>query len=166
MSPSNCQQAGQDKYLSLACLMISSSFGFSKPNTVMSLKTSSVSSLTIRAGGMLLNIGPVWLNGGPGCSSLTGLAYENGPLKFYARSAVPTLNNASWTRLAHVLYIDQPVGTGYSSGDQAAINIADNTYDLFHWLKAFYDRFPNLRNKKTYLMGESYAGIYVSHKTT
>ncbi|KAL8635823.1 MAG: hypothetical protein Q9228_006726 [Teloschistes exilis] len=103
----------------------------------------------------------IWLNGGPGCSSLTGLAYENGPLKFYAQSSVPTLNNASWTRLAHVLYIDQPVGTGFSSGDQAAINIADNTYDLFHWLKAFYDRFPNLKNKNTYLMGESYAGIYI-----
>ncbi|KAL9576649.1 MAG: hypothetical protein Q9212_006928 [Teloschistes hypoglaucus] len=105
----------------------------------------------------------IWLNGGPGCSSLTGLAYENGPLKFFAQSAVPTPNNASWTRLAHVLYIDQPAGTGYSSGDQPAINIAENTYDLFHWLKAFYDRFPNLRRKKTYLMGESYAGIYIPY---
>ncbi|KAI4238160.1 MAG: hypothetical protein LQ352_007893 [Teloschistes flavicans] len=105
----------------------------------------------------------IWLNGGPGCSSLTGLAYENGPLKFYAKSAIPTANNASWTRLAHVLYIDQPAGAGYSSGNQAAINIADDTYDLFHWLKAFYDRFPTLKNKNTYLMGESYAGIYIPY---
>lgn len=145
---------------------MSFSFGSSKLNIVMCLRILSVSNLTTQAGRLLLSNCTVWLNGGPGCSSLTGLAYENGPLKFYAQSSVPTLNNASWTRLAHVLYIDQPVGTGFSSGDQAAINIADNTYDLFHWLKAFYDRFPNLKNKNTYLMGESYAGIYVGHRTT
>lgn len=124
-----------------------------------------ISKLTFQTARWLLSIRPVWLNGGPGCSSLTGLAYENGPLKFYAKSAIPTANNASWTRLAHVLYIDQPAGAGYSSGNQAAINIADDTYDLFHWLKAFYDRFPTLKNKNTYLMGESYAGIYVSHES-
>lgn len=103
----------------------------------------------------------VWLNGGPGCSSLTGLTYENGPLIFYKRTAVPCPNPNSWTKLADVLYIDQPVGTGYSSGSKAPLNNAQVTSDLFHWLKAFYDRFPALKRKNTYIMGESYAGIYV-----
>ena len=103
----------------------------------------------------------VWLNGGPGCSSLTGLTYENGPLQFHYRTPVPSLNPYSWTKLANVLYIDQPPGTGYSSGSEAASNNADVTKDFFHWLIAFYDRFPALRHKNTYIMGESYAGTYV-----
>ncbi|KAI4242233.1 MAG: hypothetical protein L6R40_004104 [Gallowayella cf. fulva] len=105
----------------------------------------------------------VWLNGGPGCSSLTGLTYENGPLIFYKRTAVPCPNPNSWTKLADVLYIDQPVGTGYSSGSKAPLNNAQVTSDLFHWLKAFYDRFPALKRKNTYIMGESYAGIYIPY---
>ena len=36
------------------------------------------------------------------------------------------------------------------------------TQDFVLWLKAFYDVFPGLVSKKTYIMGESYAGIYVS----
>ncbi|KAI4115692.1 MAG: hypothetical protein LQ341_007718, partial [Variospora aurantia] len=104
----------------------------------------------------------IWLNGGPGCSSMTGLTYENGPLKFTAQAAAPSPNPYSWTKLANVLYVDQPVGTGFSSGSKAPSNLADITDDFVHWLKAFYDHFPVLRMKNTYIMGESYAGIYVS----
>ncbi|KAL8733368.1 MAG: hypothetical protein Q9166_002192 [cf. Caloplaca sp. 2 TL-2023] len=107
----------------------------------------------------------IWLNGGPGCSSLTGLTYENGPFQFQRRTAIPNPNPNSWTKLADVLYIDQPVGTGYSSGSKAASSNAEISSDFFPWLKAFYDRFPALRNKNTYLMGESYAGIYIPYFT-
>ncbi|KAL9013125.1 MAG: hypothetical protein Q9173_002168 [Seirophora scorigena] len=105
----------------------------------------------------------IWLNGGPGCSSMTGLMYENGPLKFMAQSATPSPNLDSWTKLANVLYVDQPVGTGFSSGSKAPSNIADITNDFVHWLKAFYDHFPELKRKNTYIMGESYAGIYIPY---
>ncbi|KAI4137590.1 MAG: hypothetical protein L6R39_007194, partial [Caloplaca ligustica] len=91
---------------------------------------------------------------------MTGLTYENGPLRFVARSAIPYPNPESWTKLANVLYIDQPVGTGYSTGSKAASNIAGITSDFVHWLRAFYDHFPALRSKNLYIMGESYAGIY------
>ncbi|KAL8867931.1 MAG: hypothetical protein Q9174_005336, partial [Haloplaca sp. 1 TL-2023] len=91
---------------------------------------------------------------------MTGLTYENGPLQFKNGSKEPSGNPDSWTKLAHVLYIDQPVGTGFSSGSKPAANITEVTYHFFHWLHAFYDRFPALRGKNTYLMGESYAGIY------
>ncbi|KAL8685323.1 MAG: hypothetical protein Q9224_005862, partial [Gallowayella concinna] len=104
-----------------------------------------------------------WLNGGPGCSSLTGLTYENGPFQFHQRTAVPSSNPNSWTKLANVLYIDQPVGTGYSSGTRAASNNTETISQLFHWLKAFYDHFPALKTKNTYIMGESYAGIYIPY---
>ncbi|KAL8808084.1 MAG: hypothetical protein Q9182_000362 [Xanthomendoza sp. 2 TL-2023] len=105
----------------------------------------------------------VWLNGGPGCSSLTGLTFENGPLQFHQQTAVPSPNPHSWTKLANVLYIDQPVGTGYSSGNRAASNNTETISQFFHWLKAFYDHFPALKTKNTYVMGESYAGIYIPY---
>ena len=105
----------------------------------------------------------VWLNGGPGCSSLDGVTKENGPLYFSGNDLMPTLNPYSWTKLANVLYIDQPVGTGFSDGSVPARNNAEATQYFYQWLTAFYKEFPGLASKNTYLMGESYAGIYVCH---
>lgn len=104
----------------------------------------------------------VWLNGGPGCSSLQGALSENGPLVFVENSTKPVYNRYSWTKLAHVLYIDQPVGTGFSTGSADATDNAQVTQAFYQWLKAFYTVFPTLKSKDVYLMGESYAGIYVS----
>ena len=107
----------------------------------------------------------VWLNGGPGCSSLDGVTKENGPLHFNGNDSTPTSNPYSLTKLANVLYIDQPVGTGFSDGSSPAKNNAEITQDFFLWLTAFYEEFPGLASKNTYLMGESYAGIYVCPTT-
>ena len=91
-----------------------------------------------------------------------GLVKENGPLFFPGNSSTPKPNPYSWTKLANVLYIDQPVGTGFSSGSDPANDNAEITGDFYNWLKAFYTEFPGLQTKNTYLMGESYAGVYVS----
>ncbi|MCJ1390106.1 hypothetical protein MMC18_002964 [Xylographa bjoerkii] len=105
----------------------------------------------------------IWLNGGPGCSSLAGLTGENGPLAFYGNSTVPAPNLYSWTKLANVLYIDQPVGTGFSTGSTQATNNAQVIEEFYAWLTAFYAQFPLLAAMDTYLMGESYAGIYIPY---
>ena len=60
-----------------------------------------------------------------------------------------------------MLYIDQPVGSGYSDGSVEATFNAQVTQDFSAWLSAFYEVFPSLRSKNTYIMDESYAGIYV-----
>ena len=107
----------------------------------------------------------VWLNGGPGCSSLGGLAEENGPLHFTNDNATPSANQYSWTKLANVLYIDQPVGSGYSDGSVEAMFNDQVTQGFISWLGAFYEIFSGLKSKSTYIMGESYAGIYVCQST-
>lgn len=60
-----------------------------------------------------------------------------------------------------MLYVDQPVGTGFSDGSVSANNNEEVTQDFYRWLTAFYKEFPRLASLDTYLMGESYAGIYV-----
>lgn len=55
----------------------------------------------------------MWLTGGPGCASEVALFYENGP---YTINKDMTLNpNAqAWNKFSNLLYIDQPVGSGFS----------------------------------------------------
>lgn len=105
----------------------------------------------------------VWLNGGPGCSSLGGLAQENGPLRFPGNAAKPSANPYSWTKLGNVLYIDQPSGAGFSDGNGNLTTNAQVTEAFEAWIGAFFDTFPCLRTKSLYITGESYAGIYVSY---
>ncbi|PWN51461.1 serine carboxypeptidase, partial [Violaceomyces palustris] len=58
----------------------------------------------------------VWLNGGPGASSMFGLFTENGPCKLEASGGVVN-NPHSWSQASHMLYIDQPVPVGFSYSD-------------------------------------------------
>ncbi|KAK6147975.1 hypothetical protein DH2020_018887 [Rehmannia glutinosa] len=55
----------------------------------------------------------LWLNGGPGCSSIgVGAFSENGP--FTPNAKVLLRNEYSWNREANMLYLDTPVGVGFS----------------------------------------------------
>ncbi|XP_021618105.1 serine carboxypeptidase-like 17 isoform X2 [Manihot esculenta] len=61
----------------------------------------------------------LWFSGGPGCSVLSAIVYQNGPLIFdYANSTgnIPSLmlRPYYWTKVANILYLDTPVGTGFS----------------------------------------------------
>ncbi|KAI1759064.1 alpha/beta-hydrolase [Hypoxylon sp. FL1150] len=55
----------------------------------------------------------IWMNGGPGASSMFGLFTENGPCSI-TRDHVPRTNPWSWNRDYNILYVDQPVQTGFS----------------------------------------------------
>lgn len=57
----------------------------------------------------------IWLNGGPGCSSMLGLLQENGPINWQAGQLAPMPNIYSWSNLTNVVWVDQPAGTGYSN---------------------------------------------------
>ncbi|KAL1747782.1 Alpha/Beta hydrolase protein [Schizophyllum fasciatum] len=104
-----------------------------------------------------------WTNGGPGCSSLEGLLQENGPFSWSWGQAKPTQNEYSWTNLSSVLWIEQPVGTGYSQGTPNITNEVDLAAQVVGFLHQFLDVFAELQGKNLYIAGESYAGYYVPY---
>ncbi len=107
----------------------------------------------------------IWLNGGPGGSSEFGLFCENGPLTL-SNDAAGTIsrNPFSWNERAHVLYWDQPVGTGYSrsrSGKDYVTSEVELSEQFYYSLQAFFARHPEYRGCQLYITGESYAGKYI-----
>ncbi|KAJ7150981.1 alpha/beta-hydrolase [Mycena crocata] len=67
----------------------------------------------------------LWLNGGPGCSSMIGLFQENGPCSVDPDGLTTSLNPYSWNSISNVIYIDQPIGAGFSTGT-GTINTTDD----------------------------------------
>lgn len=104
----------------------------------------------------------IWLNGGPGCSSLEGLLQENGPFLWQSGTFAPIQNPYGWNRLTNVIYVDQPVGTGFSQGTPTAQNEEDVANQFMGFWKNFVDTF-DLQDYKVYIVGESYAGMYVPY---
>ncbi|SMR57184.1 unnamed protein product [Zymoseptoria tritici ST99CH_1E4] len=105
----------------------------------------------------------IWLNGGPGCSSLEGFMQENGPLSWKPGTYKPVKNRWSWHHLTNMVWVDQPVTTGFSQGPRVVNNQEDLSRDFMGWLKNFIDTF-GLHGRKIYLTGESYAaGMYIPY---
>jgi carboxypeptidase D len=104
----------------------------------------------------------IWLNGGPGCSSLSGFLTENGPFTWEAGTLAPVRNAYSWTNLTNMLWVEQPVGVGYSQGIPNITDEVELATEFRGFYKSFIDLF-GLYSWKTYVTGESYAGFYVPY---
>jgi len=108
----------------------------------------------------------IWLNGGPGCSSLDGLLQENSPFLWQSGTYAPQPNPFSWTNLTNMVYVDQPIGTGFSpAAPGAPAKIANEEQvaaDFAGFWKNFMTTF-NLTNRDVYITGESYAGQYIPY---
>lgn len=108
----------------------------------------------------------IWLNGGPGCSSLDGLFQENGPFLWQSGTYAPQPNPFAWTNLTNMVWVDQPIGTGFSpAADGAPANITDET-DIGRDFAGFWKNFMttfNMTGRKVYITGESYAGQYIPY---
>lgn len=105
----------------------------------------------------------LWLQGGPGGSSLFGLFIENGPY-FVNKDMKFVKRDITWNSKNSMLYIDNPVGTGFSFTDKDegfATNEVDVARDLYSCLTQFFQVFSELQNNAFYVTGESYAGKYV-----
>ncbi|KAH6937796.1 hypothetical protein HPB50_004067 [Hyalomma asiaticum] len=106
----------------------------------------------------------MWLQGGPGGSSLFGLFLEHGPYRVVEGGTV-RLRNTTWAQRYSMLYVDSPVGAGFSftwnergySRDQRHV-----ARDLHEALQQFFTLFPRFAKNDFYVAGESYAGKYVT----
>ncbi|KAF9050779.1 alpha/beta-hydrolase [Hymenopellis radicata] len=104
-----------------------------------------------------------WTNGGPGCSSLEGFLQENGPFQWGVGTAKPIVNEHSWTNLSSMLWIEQPVGTGFSQGTPTIRDEDELAEQLVGFFQQFLEVFSELKGKNFYVSGESYAGAYVPY---
>ncbi|XP_066250446.1 vitellogenic carboxypeptidase-like [Euwallacea similis] len=103
----------------------------------------------------------LWLNGGPGASSLNGLFIENGPFIVNEDSSV-SFREYSWHLNHSVIFIDQPAGTGFSfTNGGLARNETKVGDDMYSALTQFFQLFPDLQKNPFYISGESYAGKYL-----
>ena len=108
----------------------------------------------------------LWLNGGPGCSSLIGMFTENGPFMPLNSSAAPRLvrNVGRWNKFANVLFVESPAGVGfsYSLNKTDYVTGDDRTSeDMFVFLEKFFFAHPQYAVLPLFISGESYAGHYV-----
>ncbi|KAL2939077.1 Serine carboxypeptidase-like 34 [Bienertia sinuspersici] len=102
----------------------------------------------------------------PGCSSIGyGEAEELGP--FFPEGSKPKLklNKYSWNKAANLLFLESPVGVGFSysntSTDINELGDAIVAKDAYNFLVSWFKRFPQFKSHDFYLSGESYAGHYV-----
>ncbi|CEG48455.1 serine protease family [Plasmopara halstedii] len=104
----------------------------------------------------------IWLTGGPGCSSTLALLLENGPCSVNDDLSLRR-NPYSWNERANVMWIDQPVGVGFSYGDKSEYDTSEKEVgdDMYHFLQEFLQAKPEYQKLPFYVFGESYAGHYV-----
>ncbi|KAL7148793.1 hypothetical protein ABFS83_06G203100 [Erythranthe nasuta] len=111
----------------------------------------------------------LWLNGGPGCSSFDGFVYEHGPFNFEAAKQqgdlpVLHLNPYSWSKVANIIYLDSPVGVGFSYSPNTSYYVNSDlktASETHHFLLKWFEQFPEFSANPFYISGESYAGIYI-----
>jgi serine carboxypeptidase-like clade I len=109
----------------------------------------------------------LWLNGGPGSSSILGLLQENGSLLINATGGLMQ-NPWAWTKLINLLVIEAPIGVGYSYCEAMTKGqLCQNTdrYTASASRAALQDffstKFPELADNEFFITGESYAGVYI-----
>ena len=109
----------------------------------------------------------LWLNGGPGSSSLCGMLLEAGPLLLDKHGGL-LANPYAWTSAANFLVLESPAGVGHSYCKEQlvggpCINTDNSTASAAHAaLSTFFThKFPELAPNQLYITGESYAGVYI-----
>lgn len=84
----------------------------------------------------------IWLNGGPGCSSMDGALMEVGPYRVQDGKLV--YNEGSWHEFANLLFVDNPVGTGFSYVNTNGYlhELSEMAQQFIVFLEKFFDLFP------------------------
>ena len=108
----------------------------------------------------------LWLNGGPGCSSMLGWITENGPAIFPGSEPKLKINEYSWHKLANFIYLESPGNVGFSYIDsymptETYIDDVVSAKENLQALLSFFKKFPSFKKNDFYIAGESYAGVYI-----
>ncbi|KAM0425164.1 hypothetical protein ACHAPT_009481 [Fusarium lateritium] len=109
----------------------------------------------------------VWFTGGPGGSGQTSSLVENGDCQFDRQQQKPLKNPYGWTEEFHMVYLDQPVGVGFSYVDNETdpgaypVTADEAAPDVIAFLRLFAQAFPHLAKNPLHLAGESYGGHWV-----
>jgi len=106
----------------------------------------------------------IWLQGGPGCSSLGGLFGEHGPYKYY-KNLTYARNPYSFNNFADVMYVDNPIGTGFSdikNSSELCHNHSCVAKHFYSFLIKFIEEYPEYEKRPIYLIGQSFGGFYVT----
>eukprot|EP00913_Durusdinium_trenchii_P009811 g9212.t1 len=103
----------------------------------------------------------LWTNGGPGCSGLAGFMTENGPFRPGFNGTSLVWNTYSWNKIVNMIFIEQPVGVGFSKGNLDYYGDAQAADDNYKFLQGFFERYPHLTEHDFYLSSESYGGHYL-----
>ncbi|GAB5591565.1 Cell death protease [Umbelopsis nana] len=106
----------------------------------------------------------IWLNGGPGCSSMDGMFLENGPYRVNPDLSL-NISVGGWQDHANIVFVDQPVGTGFSfaNTDSYVTNMTQVATSFTTFLDLFFQVFPERATNELYIAGESFAGTYIPY---
>ncbi|KAL0482843.1 serine carboxypeptidase S10 family protein [Acrasis kona] len=100
---------------------------------------------------------------GPGCSSLSQLFFENGPFML-TEAGLAQSAARSWNVFANVLYLDQPLSTGFSKTTQTNLIPSDSqnaANDVIVALKQFLLNYPELAKRRVYFAGSDYSAYII-----
>ena len=97
----------------------------------------------------------LWLNGGPGTVSTLGLFYEMGPYRINSDLSLTT-NPYAWTKKVNMVFLDQPIGVGFSVHDPDVPLPTNETMvanAVYEALLEFFRLFPEYQQRPFYVTG-------------
>nr|BAO04183.1 putative acyl-glucose-dependent anthocyanin acyltransferase [Delphinium grandiflorum] len=109
-----------------------------------------------------------WFTGGPGCSGLSAVTFENGPLSFKIskyNGSLPTLklNPYSWTKVSNIVFLDAPPGTGFSYSRNLKGYPSDkkSSKQGYIFIRKWLVDHQKFLSNPLYISGDSYSGITI-----
>ncbi|XP_026405547.1 serine carboxypeptidase-like 18 [Papaver somniferum] len=113
----------------------------------------------------------LWLAGGPFCSGLSNLATGIGPIRIdkvveYNNCSLPTLtlNPNSWAKVANIIFLDAPMGAGFSyskSSRESPISDSVSAKHTHEFLVKWLIQNPEFQSNPVYIAGISKSGFLI-----
>jgi vitellogenic carboxypeptidase-like protein len=103
------------------------------------------------------------LNGGPGIASVSTLLLEVGPL-YIDENIQPQIREVTWAEDYHLLFVDSPLGTGFSilaSEDDYVTSSTQAAEHLYYMITQLNAKYPSWFKRDFYVFSEGYGGHWV-----